>query len=88
MVVTVGVVGDLLCAEAVSDTFAIEVLTGDIRVDVLIIVSNVAVDLLMDALTEIKLGVVTNIDIGVLVDVDVKVFAEVMAAFEFAMPDS
>ena len=52
----------------------------------LIIVSNMAVDLLIDALTEIKLGVMTNIDIGVLVDLDVNVFAEVMAAFDFAMP--
>ena len=54
----------------------------------LIIVSNMAVDLLIDALTEIKLGVMTNIDIGVLVDLDVNVFVGVMTAFEFAMPDS
>ena len=44
----------------------------------LIIVSNVAVDLLMDALTGIIRGVLTNIDIDM--------FAEVIAAFDFAMP--
>ena len=57
------------------------------RVDVLSIVSGMAVDLLMDALTEI-FGVLTNIDIGVnvLVDVNVNVFAGVMTGFEFVMP--
>ena len=51
------------------------------------IVSGMAVDLLMDALTEI-FGVLTNIDIGVnvLVDVNVNVFAGVMTGFEFVMP--
>ena len=44
----------------------------------LIIVSNVAVDLLMDALTDIIRGVLTNIDIDM--------FAKVIAAFDFAMP--
>ena len=48
--------------------------------------SNVAVDLLMDALTEIIRGVLTNIGIGVLVDNNLNVFAGVMAAFEFDMP--
>ena len=50
----------------------------------LINVSNVAVDLLIDALTEIRLGVLSNIDIGVLVDVNVNVFAGVIAVFDFA----
>ena len=48
------------------------------RVDVLIIVSAVAVDLLMDALTDIG--------VDVLVGVNVNVFAGAMAAFEFVMP--
>ena len=54
------------------------------RVEVLIVVPNTAVDLLMDALTEIIRGVLTNIDVDVLVDVNV--FVDLMPAFEFAMP--
>ena len=50
-------------------------------------VSNVAVDLLIDSLIGIIRGVVTNnIDVGVLVDMNANVFADVMTAFEFAMP--
>ena len=55
------------------------------RVEVLIIVSNVAVDLLMDAFTAIIRGVLNNIDVGILVDVNVDVFGDVMTAFEFIM---
>ena len=59
------------------------------RVDVLMILSNVAVALLMDALTASRiLGILTDVDVDVLVDVDVNVFAGVNTASEFAMPDS
>ena len=65
----------------------VEVLTVDIRVGVLIVVCNAAVGLLMDALTDIRLGLLTNnIGVDVLVDVNVNVSAGVMTAFEFAMP--
>ena len=73
--VTVVVMG-LVCAGEVIDTF-VEVLTVAMRVDVMIVVSNVAVDLLMDALTAIMLEV--------LISMDVNVFVGVMPAFEFAM---
>ena len=53
------------------------------RVEVLIIVSNVAVDLLMDAFTAIIRGVLNNIDVDVLVNV----FGDVMTAFEFVISD-
>ena len=62
VVVSIVVVSDLLCAEAVSDTFVFEVLTGDIRVDVLIIVSNVAVDLLMDVNVNMCAGEMTSFE--------------------------
>ena len=53
----------------------------------LIVASNVAVGLLMDALTDIRLGLLANnIGVDVLVDVNVNVSAGGMAAFEFAMP--
>ena len=53
----------------------------------LIVASNVAVDLLMDALTDIRLGLLANnIGVDVLVDVNANVSAGVMTAFEFAMP--
>ena len=42
--------------------------------------------MLVDALTNILRGVLPNIDVDVLVDVDVNAFADVMTAFEFAMP--
>jgi hypothetical protein len=73
----------LVCAGVVIATF-VDVLTVDIRVDVLIIVSNLTVDLLMDALTDIIRDVLSNIDVDVLADVNVNVFAGVMTAFEFA----
>ena len=40
------------------------------RVDVLIIVSDMAVDLLMDVLTALMRGVLTNIDVDVLAGVN------------------
>ena len=67
-VVTV-VVRALMCAGELIVTL-LEVLTFDMRVDVLIIVSNVAVGLLMDALTGIARGSLTIID----VDVNANVF--------------
>ena len=76
-VVTVTVVAmGLVCAGEVIGTF-VEVLKVVMRVNVMIVVSNVAVDLLMDALTAIMLEV--------LISMDVNVFAGVMSAFEFAM---
>ena len=51
----------------------------------LIIVSNMAVDLLMDALTDIMCDVPINNDIDVLLDVNATVFAGITTAFEFAM---
>ena len=62
-------------------------LTVGIRVDAVIIVSNVAVELLMNAVTDIIRGVLSNIDVDVLVDVNVNMFAVSMAAFEFVMSD-
>ena len=47
----------------------------------LIIVSNVAVDLLVGASNDTILGVLSNIDVNVLVDV----FAGVMTRFDFDM---
>ena len=55
------------------------------RVEVLIIVSNGAVDFLMDTFTAIIRGVLNNIDVGILVDVNVDVFGDVMTAFDFIM---
>ena len=72
----------MVCAGAVIDTFC-EVLT----VNVLVIVSKVAVAWLMDALTTIIGGaLLTNIDVDVLMDVNVNVFAGLVTAFGFAMP--
>ena len=51
-----------------------------------IVASGVAVDMLMDSLTDKIFGVLTIIDVEVLVDVNANVFAGVMTAFEFAMP--
>ena len=54
----------------------------------LIIVSDMAGDLLMDALVGIIIGVLTNIGADVLlVNANVNVFAGVMTAFEVATPD-
>ena len=78
----VGVVRALAWAGAVVDTF-IEVLTAGMRVDfLLIIVSNVAVELLI---TDVIHRVMANIDIDVLTDVNVHVFAVAITAFVFAM---
>ena len=52
------------------------------RIDVLITVSDVAVDLLTDALTRMMLGALTNIGVGV----NVNGFVVVMTSFEFALP--
>ena len=74
----------MVCAGAVIDMFC-EVLT----VNVLVIVSKVAVAWLMDALTVIIRGaLLTNIDVDVLMDANVNVFAGLMTAFDFAMPCS
>ena len=62
-------------------------LTVGIRVDAVIIVSNVAVELLMNAVTDIMRGVLSNMDVDMLVDVNVNIFAVSMAAFEFVMSD-
>ena len=51
-----------------------------------IVASGVAVKLLMDSLTDKIFGVLTIIDVEVLVDMNANVFADVMTAFEFAMP--
>ena len=83
--ITASFTAQLSCAEAVIDTF-FEVLTADMRVDVLMIVSDVAVGLLMDGLRGILRAVLTNIGVDVLVDVNVNASAGVMTAFEFAMP--
>ena len=52
----------------------------------LIIVSNLAVGLSIDALTDIIRGVLPNIDVGVLVDVNLNAFAGVMTVSGFATP--
>ena len=49
--------------------------------------SDIAVDLLMDALGDIMIDDLTNIGADVSVDANVNVFAGVMTAFEFATPD-
>ena len=64
------------------DTF-VEVLAVGMSVGVLIIVSDVAVDLLMDALTLIISGVLPSNDVDV---VDGNVVAGVIIALGFAMP--
>ena len=69
-------------AGRVMDTF-VEVLTVGTRVKSLIIVSNVTVDLSIDALTADSL---TDNDVDVLADVNANVFVDVIAAVEFAMP--
>ena len=63
-----------------------ELLTVDMSVGVLIIVFNVAVDLLMDGLTAIVLDGLTNSDAGVLVGVNIDISPGVMTGFEIAMP--
>ena len=61
--------------------------TVGIRVDAVIIVFNVAVELLMNAVTDIIRGVLSNIDVDVLVGANVNIFAVSMTAFEFVMSD-
>ena len=75
-------VGALLCAGAVIDT-SIGAPKVGMRVDVLNLVFNMAVDSLMVALSGTIFSVVTNVNADELVDVD----AGIMAAFKFAMPD-
>ena len=58
-------------------------LTVEVRNEVLIVVSDMEVDVLMDALTDIILGVLTNIGVDLLVDVNVKKLSGVMTVFEF-----
>ena len=58
----------------------VEVLAVDMRVDMVIIASDMAVK--MDAFTALMRGVLTNTDVGVLLDVNLNVFT----AFEFAIP--
>ena len=75
-------VGALLCAGVVIDT-SIGVSKVGMRVDVLNLVFNMAVDSLMVALSGTIFSVATNVNADELVDVD----AGIMAAFKFAMPD-
>ena len=50
----------------------------------MIIVSNMAVDLLVDVLTGIiRCGVRINIDVGILVEGNINVIAGVMTTFDF-----
>ena len=53
----------------------------------LITVSDVAVGLLMDALTDMIRGVPTNIDVGVLMGVNLNLFAVVIAVFKVVISD-
>ena len=73
VILVVVVARALVCDGAVIDTF-VEVFVVDVAVGVMFIVSDVAVDLLMNALTESIRGVLTDIDVGVLVDVNVNDF--------------
>ena len=52
----------------------------------LVIVSDRAVDFLMEAFTGIIRGILTNIGVDVLVGVTVNIFLVAITAFEFAMP--
>ena len=71
--VPTGVVRALVCTEA--------------TIGGLNIVSNVAVDLLTDGLTDILLlALANNIAVEILVDVNMNVFGGAMTAFEFVMP--
>ena len=79
------VVRALVWAGAVIDTL-VEVSTVDMYVGMRIVVSDVAVDLLMDALAGIARVVLTDIGFAVLVGVNGSVFADVTVAFEFDIP--
>ena len=76
------IVSALVWAAEVIDTF-VEATTADVRVGVMVIVSDVAIDLLVDGLTGITFGV----GVDVLVGLNIKVFSGEMTAFEFAMSD-
>ena len=76
----------LVCAGAFIGA-SVEVLTVGMGVEVVIIVSNMAAGLLMDALRSIIRGVMINIDGDMLVEVNAKVFAGLMITFEFIMPE-
>ena len=60
----------------------------DMRVEVLIIESDMAVDLLMDRLTDIARAMRTEVGVDVLAGVNVNAFAGVMGTFEVAVPAS
>ena len=88
IVVLVAVARALVCARAVIDAF-VEVLTIVMPVDVLIIVSDAAVDSLMAASTEIIRTVLASIGVAPLVGVNnVNALAGVTAAFEFVTSDT
>ena len=76
------VVSALVWAAEVIDTF-VEATTADVRVGVMVIMSDVAIDLLVDGLTGIMFGV----GVDVLVGLNIKVFSGVMTAFVFDRPD-
>ena len=61
---------------------------ADMRANKLILLSDVAVDLLIYALTEIVCGSLPSIEARGFVDVNEKGFAVAITAFEFAMPES
>ena len=61
-------------------------LTGDTRVDVMIAVSNVTVDLLVEVLTVIMSKIATNIAVDVLVDINVNSLAAVVTVLKLALP--
>ena len=81
------VVRALVCAGAVIGTLFIEVLTVDMRGNAVIILFDMAVGLLVNALSALMCGVLTNIDVDVFLDVNVNAFAGKITTFEFAMPD-
>ena len=81
LVLATVVVRALAHAGVVADTFD-EALTLDMRVGMLIVVSNVAVDFLIDASTDIILGVRTNIGVDV-VAVNVNAFVIMTTTFGF-----
>ena len=83
IVVATVVVKALVCNGVVIDT-GIELFAVDMPVDVLIILSHMAVGLLMDVLAgDLIIGVLTNTG----VDANVNTFLSETTAFEFATPD-
>ena len=81
------VIRTLTCAGALLGT-PVELSTIDMRVEVLIIVSDVAVDLLMDRLTDITRIRRTEVSVDVSAGVNMNAFEGVMTTFEFTVPDS